>query len=236
MAAAPPAGSAARVRGPVIVLEDPAPARPEETPAASPTPPPPDPLTAITGIVRDSRGDAAARVPVTLRALSGSGVADRTTITDDAGRFSYRVPSRGSFMLTAELHGEPAARLEIPAPMKLGTRLADAPSLTAVATSATIDVALDPRPHRVSARTPRPHRAPPGQVPSTWCCRQAGSASGVVYGRACLRFDDGHRAEQSGCELFGLKTQVVCQRRIHGGLSTGDLSRTDRLDCDGWLR
>jgi hypothetical protein len=92
-----------------------------------------------------------------------------------------------------------------------------------------MDVALDssPRPG------PAPKDSNPQPAQSRWCCRQAFAVGEVVYGRACLRFEDSRRSDQSGCELFNLKTQVSCHRRVHGGLSTGDLSRTDRLDCDG---
>jgi RNA polymerase sigma-70 factor (ECF subfamily) len=204
-------------------------------PAAAPAPgvPPSLTLTAITGVVRNSRGDTAARVPVTLKAVAGSGVADRTTTTDDSGRFSYHLKSHGNFMLTAELQGEPAARLEIAVPRKRAPGGEAGTVLTSQApSSASIDVAMESPPRRRATPNPPP-RAAPGGLPSRWCCREAYEVGKVVYGRACLKFDDGHRTQQSGCDLYRLETQVFCRKRIHGGLSTGDLSRTDRLDCDG---
>jgi RNA polymerase sigma-70 factor (ECF subfamily) len=192
---------------------------------------PPSRVTAITGVVRDSRGDAAARVPVTLRTLAGSGVADRVTTTDETGRFSYRLQSHGRFMLTAELKGEPAARLEIAVPRGLGGRLEVSPTSVAP-TSARIDLAFGATPRPVPTRS----RAGWSEDPlSRWCCRQAFAFGEVVHGRACLRFEDAGHSDQSGCDLYGLKRQVSCRRRVQGGLSTGDLSRTDRLDCDGRL-
>jgi RNA polymerase sigma-70 factor (ECF subfamily) len=213
-----PSGPAAPVEG----LDVPQPQPPPGPAAPSMT------LTNITGIVRDSRGDTAARVPVTLRSLAGSGVADRITATDENGRFSYQVRTRGSFMLTAELQGEPAARVQIAVPVKTATTL-DAIDRSRMA-CATMDVALDssPRPGSAPVKAPDAHAAQ-----SRWCCRQAFAVGEVVYGRACLRFEDSRRSDQSGCELYNLKTQVSCHHRVHGGLSTGDLSRTDRLDCDG---
>jgi hypothetical protein len=190
-------------------------------------------LTTIKGVVRDSRGETAARVPVTLRTLAGSGVADRITTTDARGRFSYQLRSRGSFVLTAELQGEPAARLAIAVPVKSATSPEAAPSLAPqTSLCGTIDVALDSPSRRAFVHTPKAPIAW-GAAQSRWCCRQAVAVGEVVYGRACLRFEDSRRSDQSGCELYGLKTQVSCHHRVHGGLSTGDLSRTDRLDCDG---
>jgi hypothetical protein len=232
--------------------------------ASATTVPPAVPLTLITGIVRDSRGEPAARVPVTLRRLVGSGTADRITTTDGAGQFRYLLRSRGSFVLTAELQGEPAARTQIQVPNNVASRFDAGPSLKARAASfATIDVAFDSPGRWTAARTVRkprptpagrlsaelvdpfnPTREPGGlgdvssgaaSTSSRWCCHHAFADGGVVYGRACLKFEDNTRSEQSGCELFGLKRQVSCRHRIHGGLSTGDLSRTERLDCDGRL-
>jgi hypothetical protein len=206
---------------------------PDPAAAGIPGAPPSATLTAITGVVRNSRGDTAPRVPVTLRTLAGSGIPDRTTTTDESGRFSYHLKSHGSFMLTAELQGEPAARLEIAVPRRRAPGGDAGTVLTSQApSSASIDVAMESPPRRRATPTTQTRPAP-GGLPSRWCCREAFEVGQVVYGRACLKFDDGHRTEQSGCDLYRLETQVFCRKRIHGGLSTGDLSRTDRLDCDG---
>jgi hypothetical protein len=68
-----------------------------------------------------------------------------------------------------------------------------------------------------------------------WCCRQAFRDADLVHGRGCLKFDDSESQGQSGCELYGLKAQVSCHTFTRGGLSTGDLSRTEQLACDGRL-
>ena len=70
---------------------------------------------------------------------------------------------------------------------------------------------------------------------SRWCCYEAALDGDMVYGRTCLKFEDTNRAQQSGCELYGLKAQVSCHHYTEGGLSTGDLSRTERLGCNGRL-
>jgi RNA polymerase sigma-70 factor (ECF subfamily) len=208
------------------------------TPLPPETPPPPravapPALTPINGIVRDSRGLAAAHVPVTLRRLGGSGAADLTTVTDEAGRFRYQLQSHSSFLLTAEIPGEPAARLEIEVPARLALSL-DASTFTSQAsTFGTIDVALGSRPARAAAAAAPRARRLASLPPTRWCCRDAFEVGEVVYGRACLKFDDGSRAQQSGCDLYQLRKHVSCQHRIHGGVSTGDLSRTEQLDCDG---
>ena len=219
---------------PAALLDAPSPAPSDSPSAAAPVAPASATLTAITGIVRDSRGEAAARVPVTLRTSSGSGAADRITTTDAAGRFSYQIQPQRSFVLTAELQGEPAARVEIEAPAKMALSLDAAAALTSVASFATIDVALDPSPRRSVARPAKPRPAL-GAPLSRWCCRNAFLEGDLVYGRACLRFDDSSNSQQSGCELYGLKAQVSCHHYTQGGVSTGDLSRTDRLACDGRL-
>jgi RNA polymerase sigma-70 factor (ECF subfamily) len=206
--------------------------------AGEPLPPvpAPTPLTAITGIVRDSRGQAAAGVPVTLRTLVGSGAADRSTTTDQAGRFNYQLQPHSKVVLTAELQGEPAARLEIEVPAKSAISLDAEPSLGSTGASfATIDVALGPTPRRSPAGAGGKAHPVPGAPLSRWCCRHAFMEGDLVYGRACLKFDDNTRSDQSGCALYGLKAQISCHHYTHGGLSTGDLSRTERLDCDGRL-
>jgi RNA polymerase sigma-70 factor (ECF subfamily) len=197
-------------------------------------PPPPPRLTGITGLVRDSQGFPAAHVPVTIRRRVGTGAADVTTVTDADGRFAYRLQSDGSFVLTAELQGEPAARLQIDAPAKLAASLDEAAAQAAPTSFATIAVALAEPGRRLARPAVRPtRRLAMGLPPSRWCCRDAVAVGDVVYGRACLKFDDSRPSEQSGCDLYRLKAQVTCQHRIHGGVSTGDLSRTERLDCDG---
>jgi RNA polymerase sigma-70 factor (ECF subfamily) len=194
------------------------------------------PLVAITGVVRDSRGDLAARVPVTLRTLSGSGTADRTTTTDDAGRFAYRLQPRSKVLLTAELRGEPAARLEVEVPTRSAISHDARPSLTStVASFATIDVALGSHPRASAPPRFARARAAENAPLSRWCCHEAFIEGDMVYGRSCLKFDDTRDAQQSGCDLYGLKAQVSCHRYTEGGLSTGDLSRTERLGCDGRL-
>jgi RNA polymerase sigma factor (sigma-70 family) len=189
-------------------------------------------LAAIDGVVRDSRGEPAANVPVTLRALGGSGAADRTTITDHAGRFRYEVVPNNRFVLTAELKGEPAARIEIATPKSSATA-PDSPAEDVSGSSfATINVALAVAPRKSKRFEKSRTLASPI---SRWCCREAFLEGDMVYGRACLRFDDTSRSEQSGCDLYGLKAQVSCHHYTQGGFSTADLSRTDRLGCDGQL-
>jgi RNA polymerase sigma-70 factor (ECF subfamily) len=236
----------------IVVASDPM-STPRLAPAALPTfvspllpaelPPPPAShtptaaagpaaLAAIDGVVRDSRGEPAAHVPVTLRASSGSGAADRTTITDHAGRFRYEVVPNNRFVLTAELKGEPAARIELEAPKRSAAEPDSTSADVSAASFATINVALAVAP-RKSKRIGRP-RALASPL-SRWCCREAFLEGEMVYGRACLRFDDTSRSEQSGCDLYGLKAQVSCHHYTQGGFSTADLSRTDRLGCDGQL-
>lgn len=188
-------------------------------------------LTGITGIVRDSRGVLAAHVPVTLRSLAGTGAADRTTMTDDDGQFSYALRTRSRFALTAELPGEPAARLELEVLAKSAQGLdAISSSPMTSASFATIDVTLAAGARRLPARRSRPETES-----QRWCCHHAIVIGDVVDGRACLKIDDGGLGDQGGCEVYGLKTQVACHHYTRGGFSTGDLSRTDRLDCDGNL-
>jgi hypothetical protein len=170
-----------------------------------------------------------------LQTLSGSGTADRTTATDETGRFSYHVQANRRFVVTAELQGEPAARLEFEVPTKSAISV-DASSLfTSTASSfATIDVTLG-APTRRSV--PRAVKARPaaGAPLSRWCCHDAFLEGDLVYGHACLRLEDNGQSQQSGCDLYGLKAQLSCHHYTRGGLSTGDLSRTNRLDCDGQL-
>jgi RNA polymerase sigma-70 factor (ECF subfamily) len=235
------------VMAPVLVPEPALPAGPLAlAPQSFPPPdratlaaavPPPTPLVGITGVVRDSRGDAAARVPVTLRTLSGSGAADRTTTTDGAGRFVYQLQPRSRVLLTAELQGEPAARLEIEVPSRSAITYGETASRASTAnTFATIEVALGASPRQSHGRSALPRPRPALDQPmSRWCCHEAFLDGDMVYGRTCLKFEDTNHANQSGCELYGLKTQVSCHRYTEGGLSTGDLSRTERLGCDGRL-
>jgi RNA polymerase sigma-70 factor (ECF subfamily) len=208
--------------------DDATPALAEGAQASLPVVPPPPTRIPITGVVRDSQGQVAAGVPVTLRKLAGAGVADHVTTTDAAGRFSHLLQSRGSFLLTAELNGEPAPRLMIDVRTDAGISIGSA----SPASLAMIDVSVDASPRRPAAGAAK---ALPGPRPAAalWCCREAYAAGDVVYGRACLKF--GRWSDRGGCDLFGLKTELFCSGRVHGGLSTSDLSRTDRLDCDGRL-
>jgi hypothetical protein len=140
-------------------------------------------------------------------------------------------------LLTAELQGEPAARLEIEVPTRSAITYGDSPISTSTSTSfATIDVALGANLRRSWGRRPESRPRPTANQPmSRWCCHEAFMDGDMIYGRACLKFEDTNGAQQSGCELYGLKAQVSCHRYTQGGLSTGDLSRTERLGCDGRL-
>ncbi|HEY0715620.1 MAG TPA: hypothetical protein VGF45_23260, partial [Polyangia bacterium] len=194
--------------------------------AVSPSEPKP---TQVVGIVHDGRGMPAARVPVTVRTLKGSAAAESTTTTDDEGRFRLKLRPHNRFLLTAELKDEPAARMEVAVPASATIQFdADPRPID----TATIDLALDPGdPHRLASVKASPKGAPL----SRWCCRQAFSHQNLVYARACLKFEASSREGRNGCDLYGLKAQVSCQQFTHGGVSTGDLSRTEALACEGRL-
>ncbi|HEY0709361.1 MAG TPA: carboxypeptidase-like regulatory domain-containing protein, partial [Polyangia bacterium] len=194
----------------------------------------------IVGVVRDSRGEPAAHVPVTLRTAGGSGAAERTTKTDEAGRFRLPLRAHTRFVVTAELRGEPAARIEVDVPNRSAIRVeVDADAVDA----ATIEVELDSPGRRTLALLAKAGRSA-NQPLSRWCCRQAYLDRDTGHGRGCLKFDEGRRDDGAGpdqdpgltgCELYGLKAQVSCHHFTRGGVSTGDLSRTEQLACDGRL-